>query len=73
MIPWSATTAPTWMFTRMKRAPVAAATARAARASFFRTLTPTGRAVTRLSSATTAAMAATVAGSTAPGVKGASP
>src|SRR3972149_5704862 len=47
MIPWSARTAPTWTFTRTNPAPVAAATARAARASFFRTLTPTGRAVIR--------------------------
>src|SRR5262245_7882667 len=58
----------------MNWAPTAAATASAARASFFSTFTPRGGwGNARRTSAATTPMAATVAGSTRPGVKGASP
>src|SRR2546422_3559802 len=48
----SARTAPAWTLTRMNSAPTAAATASAARASFFSTFTPSGadRKSTRLNS-----------------------
>src|SRR5437879_642002 len=73
-MPWSASTAPAWTLTRMNSAPTAAATASAARASFFRTFTPRCvRGSAFLTSAATTLIAATVAGSTRPGVNGASP
>ncbi len=72
-MPWSATTAPTWTLTRTKRAPVAAATASAERASVFSTLTPSGRRTARRISAIAAAIAATVPASTGPALNGTSP
>ena len=60
-------------FTRMKAAPVAAATARAASASLRSTLTPTGRATARRTSATARVRAATVTLGTSSAKKGASP
>jgi hypothetical protein len=73
MTPWSAATAPTCTFTRTKRAPVAAATARAERTSFFSTLTPTGSGIARRISETATAIPATLAASTRPAVNGTSP
>ena len=73
MRPWSVATAPTWTLTRTNRAPVATATARADSASLLSTLTPKGRAVTRVISPITTDIAATVAASTRPLVNGTSP
>ncbi len=58
----------------MKRAPTAVAIARAARASDFSTLTPSGtRGTARPRWSATTAIAATVAASTRPGANGTSP
>ena len=73
MTPWSVAVAPVWTFTRMKRAPVALATASAVRASFRSTFTPTGSLVAVTTESTSEVITAQVSGPTWPGWNGTSP